>query len=76
MNLKEQDCTQCGHCRTLCEYGVQPDKSPNNDNCLRCLECTKCGPGALQASTIFETDKTFSQPSETTCHSRESGNSD
>jgi hypothetical protein len=24
---------------------VMPDKSPNADNSLRCLECTKCGRG-------------------------------
>jgi len=58
MKLDDHTCTQCGRCRTLCEYGVQPDKDPNSDNCLRCLECTKCGPGALQASTIFETGQT------------------
>lgn len=56
MNLKEHQCTQCGHCRTLCSYGGQPDKDPNSDTCLRCLECTKCGPGALQTGTVFEAD--------------------
>lgn len=54
MNLKDHACTRCGRCRTLCEYGVEPDKGVNTDHCLRCLECTKCGPGALQSGYIFE----------------------
>lgn len=57
MDIKEHQCTQCGRCRTLCNYNVQPDKVPNSHRCLRCLECTKCGPGALQTSTVFETDE-------------------
>jgi ferredoxin-type protein NapH len=58
MTLDDKKCTQCGHCRTLCTYGSQPDKDPNSDTCLRCLECTQCGPQALQASTVFDADKT------------------
>lgn len=54
IDMKEHHCTECGRCRTLCTYGIQPNKTPNSDTCLRCLECTKCGPGALQASHIFE----------------------
>ena len=54
MKLDDHHCTQCGRCRTICSYGVKPDKSPNSDSCLRCMECTKCGPAALQAATIFD----------------------
>lgn len=54
MKLEDQNCTQCGRCRTLCSYGGQPDKDPNSDTCLRCLECTQCAPGALQAGTVFD----------------------
>ena len=53
LDLKEHQCTQCGRCRTLCKYGVQPDKTPNADNCIRCLECTRCGPGALKPTTLL-----------------------
>lgn len=56
MKLDDQACTHCGRCRTLCKYGVQPDRDPNSDNCLRCLECTQCAPGALQAGTAFDPD--------------------
>ena len=52
LDLQEHQCTRCGRCRTLCNYGVQPDITPNADNCLRCLECTRCGPGALTVKTL------------------------
>jgi polyferredoxin len=54
MKLEDHECTHCGRCRTLCTYGGKPDQNLNSDTCLRCLECTQCGPGALQASTLFE----------------------
>ena len=54
LDLKEHQCTQCSRCRMLCTYGVIPDKNPNPDNCLRCLECIKCGPGALTAGTLLD----------------------
>ena len=54
LDLKEHQCTQCGRCRTLCRYGVQPDKTPNADHCIRCLECTRCGPGALKPATLLD----------------------
>ncbi len=63
MKLEEQKCTSCGRCRTLCKYGVQPDKSPNSDNCLRCLECTQCAPGALKTGTVFDAEQKESEKS-------------
>lgn len=68
MTLNDKKCTQCGRCRTLCIYGSQPDKDPNSDTCLRCLECTKCGPQALQVSTLFEADSTKQSGKETKPH--------
>lgn len=54
MHLDEHHCTKCGRCKTICRYGSEPDKSPNSDACLRCLECTDCRPGALTAGTVFD----------------------
>ncbi len=48
MDLDDHQCTQCGQCRTLCRYGGKPDQEENAVDCLRCLECTRCGPGALK----------------------------
>jgi polyferredoxin len=53
MRLEEHKCTKCNRCRTLCSYGIEPDISPNSDRCIRCLECTKCGPEALSLGTVF-----------------------
>jgi polyferredoxin len=47
-------CTECKRCHKLCEFGIEPDKSPNDLRCIRCLECTKCGPDALNLGSIFE----------------------
>ncbi|MCE5187003.1 MAG: 4Fe-4S binding protein [Planctomycetaceae bacterium] len=56
MQLNEGHCTKCGRCSTLCSYGVEPHLDPNGLNCIRCLECTKCGPGALQSGTVFNAE--------------------
>jgi len=53
MRLEEHKCSACKRCRTLCVYGGAPDKDPNHHGCLRCLECTRCGPGALTVGTVF-----------------------
>ena len=63
-------CTECGRCHQMCNLGVEPEKSPNDSRCIRCLECTKCGPEALRLQTIFhrspkpspETDPVESMP--------------
>ncbi len=48
------ECTSCEQCHKLCEYGIEPEKTPNDLSCVRCLECTKCDPEALTLGTIFE----------------------
>lgn len=47
-------CTHCERCHKLCEYGIEPEKTPNDLQCIRCLECTKCDPDALNLGNIFE----------------------
>ena len=54
-------CTDCKQCHKLCEYRIEPEKSPNDLQCNRCLECTKCGPEALTLSSIFESAKAESE---------------
>jgi polyferredoxin len=50
-------CTHCDRCHKLCEYGIEPEKTPNDLRCIRCLECTKCSPDALNLGNIFEQAK-------------------
>lgn len=47
------NCTDCGRCTKLCNYNIEPQKSPNDLRCIRCLECTRCALGALTPQTIL-----------------------
>jgi len=46
-------CTDCQRCHKLCQYNIEPQKSPNDLRCIRCLECTRCPFGALTPHTIL-----------------------
>jgi polyferredoxin len=48
------ECTYCERCHKLCEYGIEPEKTPNDLRCVRCLECTRCSPEALTLGSVFE----------------------
>jgi len=54
IRFESKECTQCERCHKLCEFGIEPEKSPNDLSCVRCLECTKCRPEALTLGSIFE----------------------
>ena len=54
LHFDADKCTDCKFCHRLCEYGIEPEKSPNDLSCIRCLECTQCAPEALTLSSIFE----------------------
>jgi len=54
LRFNADQCTNCERCHKLCEYGIEPEKSPNNWRCVRCLECTGCDPQALTYGSIFE----------------------
>ena len=58
-------CTDCTRCHKLCDFGIEPQKSPNDLRCVRCLECTKCGPDALTLGNIFERNKTDNEKTKT-----------
>ena len=62
LRFNADKCTDCKHCHQLCEYGIEPEKSPNDLRCVRCLECIGCGPGALTLGSIFEHSKTTIPP--------------
>ena len=54
LRFNADKCTHCERCHKLCAYGIEPEKSPNDLRCIRCLECTRCGPDALNLGSIFE----------------------
>jgi len=57
LRFNADKCTHCERCHKLCEYGIEPEKTPNDLQCIRCLECTKCSPDALNLGNIFEYSK-------------------
>jgi ferredoxin-type protein NapH len=57
LRFDTEKCTHCDRCHKLCEFGIEPEKTPNDLNCIRCLECTKCSPEALNLGSIFEHSK-------------------
>jgi len=63
IRFNADECNDCERCHKLCEYGIQPEKSPNDLRCIRCLECTRCSPDALNLGSIFE-QSTTTQPVE------------
>jgi len=60
LRFNANECTHCERCHQLCEYGLQPEKTPNDLSCIRCLECTRCSPQALSLASIFERGQTKS----------------
>lgn len=54
LRFNADECTNCEQCHKLCEYGIEPERSPNDFRCVRCLECIRCGPQALTFGSIFE----------------------
>jgi len=54
LRFDAEACTHCERCHKLCEYGIEPEKSPNDLRCIRCLECTQCSPDALTLGSVFE----------------------
>jgi len=58
LRFNADKCTDCERCHQLCEYGIEPEKSPNSLRCNRCLECIGCDPGDLTLGSIFEKSQT------------------
>ncbi len=45
----DSKCTDCGACGSICKAGIDPRKTPNSLECIRCGECLKaCPHGALE----------------------------
>lgn len=47
-------CTDCKRCHTLCDVNCQPDETANATRCIRCFECTQCGPKALAVKSVLD----------------------
>ena len=50
LKLDESACTHCGACKRACNMGVDPTKTPDDMECIRCGDCVKnCPTKALSA---------------------------
>jgi ferredoxin-type protein NapH len=55
-------CTDCKQCHTLCDVNCQPDQNANDTRCIRCFDCTGCGPKALAVRSVLFKAKVVKRP--------------
>ena len=55
LDCNKDACTDCKRCHQLCDINCQPDETANDARCIRCFECTKCGPKALAVKSLLDT---------------------
>ena len=49
LRVDEARCTGCGACKASCRLNIDPRKTPNSLECIRCGRCVKaCDAGALR----------------------------
>ena len=49
LRVDKARCTECGACKASCRLKIDPCKTPNSMECIRCGRCVKaCGAGALR----------------------------
>ena len=44
MKTDKEKCTGCGACKAVCNMCVDPSKTPNSMECIRCGKCISCCP--------------------------------
>jgi ferredoxin-type protein NapH len=55
-------CIDCGKCARICKMGVDPVKTPNSPECIRCRDCIhKCPTGAIESCFGFKPSKETSE---------------
>jgi polyferredoxin len=64
MRINPDKCNDCRKCHSLCSYGVRANENPNDSQCIRCLNCTKCGLEAITVDGIFGRRKTTAERNE------------
>ena len=53
--IDEEKCTGCGLCARVCKLGIDPRKTPNSPQCIRCGECVRrCPEQAILPAKLFQ----------------------
>ena len=50
--VDQEACTNCGACASVCKMQVDPAKSPNHMECIRCGQCIKACPTSAIKTNI------------------------
>ncbi len=61
LRFRAEKCVECNLCRSRCSMGVKVDRQLNAPNCIRCLECVKCG--AIEPAFAMPAEKQDSNTS-------------
>ncbi len=55
-------CSNCGKCARVCKMGIDPVKTPNSPECIRCRDCIhECPTGAIESCFGFKPSKKKSE---------------
>lgn len=57
-SVDDKKCTSCGACHAVCKMDIDPSKTPNSMECIRCGDCLKaCPHGAIERVKLLQTAK-------------------
>ena len=61
MHVDEHSCVDCGTCAGTCRMGVDPHRTPNSNECIRCRECVHACPMQALSMGVGEKFKQLDQ---------------
>ncbi len=63
MRMEPAACTHCKACARACKADIDPARTPNSAECVRCGDCVKaCPTGALKFGMVYKKEPTADVP--------------